>query len=98
LKVLRILRALAHPMRARILEVLWEELLTFSWIMRRLDLNPKYDAGSFGFHLKVLKEAGLVEVDPDLPRYRLTDLGRYAYTLVSQLKRKVGEGRAAGEG
>jgi len=90
LKELRILRALVHPMRARILEVLWEEPLTFSWIMRRLGLNPKFDSGSFAFHLKVLREAGLVEEDPDLPRYRLTKLGSYVVRWVRGLEVAVG--------
>jgi len=91
LKVLGALKALSHPTRLEILEQLWKEPQPFSWIMRRIGLDPRYDAGNFTWHLRILGDAGLVEREVEVPRYRLTNLGRYVYALISALKKEVGE-------
>jgi len=89
-RLMEVLKALAHPTRLEILERLWEEPLPFSWLMRRLGLDPKNDASSFNHHLKVLLYAGLVTKEAELPRYCLTNLGRRVYALVSELEKKIG--------
>lgn len=50
------LRAVAHPLRLRILSLLTGEELSTSELARRLDENP----ANVGFHLRKLHEAGLV--------------------------------------
>jgi len=89
---------LSHPTRLEILKQLWKEPQPFSWIMRRIGLDPRCDAGSFTWHLAILGDAGLVAREVEVPRYRLTDLGRYVYALVSTLEKKVGGEEVAGEG
>jgi len=89
-ELLDVLKALAHPTRLEILELLFEEPLPFSWLMRRLGLDPRNDASSFNHHLKVLLYAGLLTKEVELPRYCLTDLGRRVYALISELEKKIG--------
>jgi len=91
LKVLRVLKALSHPTRLEILKQLWKEPQPFSWIMRRIGLDPRCEAGNFTWHLGRLEEAGLIAKEVEVPRYCLTDLGRYVYALISSLKEEVGE-------
>jgi len=88
--LMEVLKALAHPTRLEILERLWEEPLPFSWLMRRLGLDPVNDAGRFNHHLKVLLYAGLITREVELPRYCLTDLGQRVYALISTLKSLIG--------
>jgi len=90
-RLLEVLKALAHPTRLEILQLLFEEPLPFSWLMRRIGLDPKNDASSFNHHLKVLLYAGLLTKEVELPRYCLTDLGRRVYALISTLKSLIGE-------
>jgi len=87
------LKALAHPTRLEILQLLFEEPLPFSWLMRRIGLDPVNDAGNFNHHLKVLLYAGLITKEVELPRYRLTKLGSYVVRWVRGLEATVrGEG------
>src|SRR4051795_6603934 len=61
----RILRAIAHPVRNRILTE-----LTASGSMRAADLARELDipANQASFHLRQLAKYGLVEEDPDAAR------------------------------
>jgi len=90
LRLMEVLKALAHPTRLEILQLLFEEPLPFSWLMRRIGLDPVNDASSFNHHLKVLLYAGLLTKEVELPRYCLTDLGRHVYALISELEKKIG--------
>jgi len=97
-RALRVLKALAHPTRLEILEQLWEEPQPFSWLMRRIGLDSRCDSGSFVWHLGRLEDAGLIAKEVEVPRYCLTDLGRYVYALISTLEKKIGGEEVAGEG
>jgi len=88
-ELLEVLKALAHPTRLEILQLLFEEPLPFSWLMRRLGLDPRNDASSFNHHLKVLLYAGLITKEVELPRYCLTKLGSYVVRWVRGLEATV---------
>src|SRR5947208_11459282 len=61
----RVLRAIAHPARNRILSELWA-----SGSLRAADLARELDipANQASFHLRQLAKYGLVEEDPDAAR------------------------------
>jgi DNA-binding transcriptional ArsR family regulator len=66
-----IYRALAHPIRRRIIECLQKKgALSFRELLKSVGLG---NHGKLGFHIKALEE--LVERDPSKKRYRLTDRG-----------------------
>jgi hypothetical protein len=44
-------------------------------IMNQLNLDPSRDAGKFAYHLRTLRQAGLLEIDKITKKYRLTSLG-----------------------
>ncbi len=90
------LNAIGNEVRARILRILHTEgPLSFTEIMARLRMDPKRDAGKFGYHLKLLVNAQLVGIDPSTEKYSLTDLGRAASDLLLSLeelsRKKTGE-------
>jgi DNA-binding transcriptional ArsR family regulator len=58
------LRAIAHPGRRRILELVWDEEWTSSALAHRCGLSKPATSQ----HLKVLKDAGLVAVRAEGPR------------------------------
>ncbi|OIV37683.1 hypothetical protein BIV57_09785 [Mangrovactinospora gilvigrisea] len=57
----RMLRALAHPLRIEILEVLRYESATSTTLAKRLDQNT----GTVSWHLRHLAELGLIEEDEE---------------------------------
>jgi len=71
-------RALAHPIRRRIIECLQERNdLSFQEILKYIGI-PNH--GKLGFHIKALR--GLVEREPKMKKYRLTDRGQLAGELI----------------
>lgn len=57
----RIIDALGDPKRMAILEALFDKgNLSYSEIARMLKYNPRYDAGLFGYHMKLLTKNKLV--------------------------------------
>lgn len=73
-------RALAHPIRRQIIECLEErDNLSFHELLRYIDIR---NHGKLGFHIRALKVRGLVEHDPLMKKYRLTDRGQFACELM----------------
>jgi len=71
-------RALAHPIRRRIIECLQErEALSFRELLKHVGIG---NHGKLGFHIKAL--TGLVEREPTMKKYRLTDRGQLAGELI----------------
>lgn len=82
----KVIRALAHPIRRRVIEELAKEgSLSYKELMDRVGIS---DSGTFGFHLRNLK--GLVEKN-ERGEYQLTQLGWKAYDVLKILKGKVEE-------
>ena len=59
----RQLKALAHPVRAQILELLSQEPASAKVLAARMDVSH----GKVGHHLKVLVDAGLIELAEERP-------------------------------
>jgi DNA-binding transcriptional ArsR family regulator len=77
-----ILRALAHPVRRRIIETLREKnILSFNELLEFLSI---VNHGKLGFHLRALR--GLVEREPSTNKYRLTDRGQLAGELIWDIR------------
>src|SRR3979409_143879 len=53
-------KALAHPLRLRILRMCWQQALTNKQLADRLDRDP----GTVLYHVRQLAEAGLLEQAP----------------------------------
>jgi len=74
---LRALKAVSSSLRLKVLSLLLDKgSLSYTEIMKVLNLNPSRDAGRFAYHLKYLLKADLIEPDVETKEYRLTDLGR----------------------
>jgi len=97
-RLMEVLKALAHPTRLEILRELGKQPLLFAWLMRRVGMDPRTEGGAFNHHLRILVEAGLVARSVDPPYYHLTELGRRVLDLVLALESAVstygGEGGA----
>jgi len=74
-------RALSHPIRRRIIECLQENDLSFRDLVKCLAIG---NHGKLGFHIRALK--GLVEHDPSMKKYRLTDRGQLAGELIWDIR------------
>jgi DNA-binding transcriptional ArsR family regulator len=75
-------KALAHPIRRRIIECLQEKgVLTFNDLLKYTSM---YDHGRLCFHLRALK--GLIEHEPSTKRYSLTDRGVLASELMCDIR------------
>jgi DNA-binding transcriptional ArsR family regulator len=71
-------RALAHPIRRRIIKCLQEkDALSFRELLKYIGIS---NHGKLGFHIKALR--GLVEREPTMKKYRLTDRGQLAGELI----------------
>jgi len=70
-------RALAHPIRRRIIECLQKNDLSFPELLKSIPID---NHGKLGFHVRALR--GLVEREPSMKKYRLTDRGRLAGELL----------------
>jgi len=81
---------LAHHIRRRILECLQENDLSFRELLNRVGIG---NHGKLGFHIRVLR--GLVEREPSLKKYRLTDRGRLAGELVWDIRFIIDRGGRA---
>jgi ribonucleoside-triphosphate reductase len=91
-----ILSALSNEVRAEVLKLISREgPLSFTEIMGKLDMNPKSDAGKFGYHLRMLTEAELLATDESSGKYFLTLLGQdvanFIYGVEDAVRRKKGE-------
>lgn len=82
-------RAIAHPIRRRIIECLLErKALSFIELLKHVD-TP--DHGKLGFHIKTLR--GLIEREPSTRKYHLTDKGQLAGELIWDTRFLVARGR-----
>lgn len=79
-----ILPSISNPKRIEILSLLNEDRFNFSEISRRLeyDMTPKLN-----FHLKNLKEAGLIEQDEN-KTYFLSEKGRNTLKMISDMEKE----------
>ena len=85
---LRVVKALASPIRAQILGLLARGPMSYTELMRSLGLSPDRDAGKFAYHLKTLVKAGLVKPNRD-GGYEITDLGRIAHGMMEGLEERL---------
>ena len=89
-RALRVIKAFSSGLRLKILNLLLlRGQLSYTEIMNELKLNPVRDAGRFAYHLKLLLESDLIELDPSTKRYRLTDLGRRVIDVTEDIESKV---------
>lgn len=89
-RALRIVKAFSSSLRLKILNLLLlRGQLSYTEIMNQLKLNPVRDAGRFAYHLKLLLESDLIELDSSTKRYRLTDLGRMVIDVTEDIESKV---------
>ncbi|RLE50531.1 MAG: anaerobic ribonucleoside-triphosphate reductase [Candidatus Methanomethylicota archaeon] len=91
-----ILNALANKVRVDILKLLSKDgKASFTEIMERLRMDPKSEAGKFGYHLRLLMKANLITLDESTGKYVLTDLGRqvaeYMWSIEEAARIKTGE-------
>jgi len=85
----KIHRALAHPIRRRIIESLQERNeLSFRELLKLVGVG---NHGKLGFHIRALK--GLVEREPSIKKYRLTDRGQLAGELIWDIHFTIARGR-----
>jgi len=81
-------RALAHPIRRCIIECLQEgNALSFRELLKHVGIG---NHGKLGFHIKAL--TGLVEREPSVGKYRLTDRGQLAGELIWDIRFIVDRG------
>lgn len=91
-----ILSALSNEVRAEVLKLISREgPLSFTEIMEKLNMNPKTDAGKFGYHLRMLTEAELIVADESSGKYYLTlfggDVTNFIYGVEDAVRRKKGD-------
>lgn len=91
-----ILSSLSNEVRTEVLKLISREgPLSFTEIMECLDMNPKSDAGKFGYHLRMLTDAELLRSDETSGKYYLTLLGQdvadFIYGVEDAVRRKKGE-------
>ncbi|MBO3802265.1 MAG: helix-turn-helix domain-containing protein [Candidatus Brockarchaeota archaeon] len=70
-----VFEAAASPVRLRILRTLEANSSKYNELMRQIGLDQFKDAGRFAYHLRKLLQNGLVDIDPNTKKYRLTELG-----------------------
>jgi len=86
---LRTLKAVSSSLRLKVLNLLLDRgPLSYTEIMRILNLNPTRDAGRFAYHLKYLLKADLVEPDVETKEYRITDLGRTVIGFTEDIEQR----------
>jgi len=83
----KVFSSLKHPIRHKIVELLSQNNeLSFTQLMRELEIDDK---GKLSFHLRKMKE--LIEQDNKTKKYRLSNIGRSSYNIISGIKEKSSE-------
>jgi len=83
------LKAVSSAVRLQILNLLYDRgELSYTELMNLLKMSPSRDAGRFAYHLKFLLKAGLVEVDVESKKYRLTDLGKMVLEVAEEIEER----------
>ena len=86
----KVLKAVSSPLRLQILNFLFDKGdLSYTELMNSLKMNPSRDAGRFGYHLKFLLKADLVEADAEAKKYGLTDLGKMVLDVADRVEKKA---------
>jgi DNA-binding PadR family transcriptional regulator len=70
-----VFEAVASPVRLHILKTLEADSAKYNELMRQIGLDQFKDAGRFAYHLRKLLQSGLVDIESNTKKYRLTDLG-----------------------
>jgi len=70
-----VFEAVASPVRLHMLKTLEADSAKYNELMRQIGLDQFKDAGRFAYHLRKLLQSGLVDIDSNTKKYRLTDLG-----------------------
>jgi len=70
-----VFEAVASPVRLQMLRTLEADSAKYNELMRQIGLDQFKDAGRFAYHLRKLLQSGLVDIDSNTKKYRLTDLG-----------------------
>lgn len=70
-----VFEAVASPVRLHMLRTLEANSAKYNELMRQIGLDQFKDAGRFAYHLRKLLQSGLVDIDSNTKKYRLTDLG-----------------------
>jgi len=84
----KVFRALSHPTRRRIIECLREsKIISFQELSQCVGIA---NHGKLGFHIRALTE--LVERDPSIRKYRLTDRGQLAAELILDIRFIISRG------
>jgi len=86
-------RALAHPIRRRIIECLQKNDLSFPELLKRVGVA---NHGKLGFHIRALMmrpHACIVEQDASTKKYHLTDRGQLAGELIWDIRYAIERGR-----
>lgn len=91
-----ILSSLSNEVRVEILKTISREgPLSFTEMMEKLQMDPKTDAGKFGYHLRMLTDADLIKSDESSGKYYLTILGQevsnFIYSVEDAIRRKKGD-------
>ena len=83
------MKAVSSAVRLQILNLLYDRgELSYTELMNLSKMSPSRDAGRFAYHLKFLLKAGLVEVDVESKKYRLTDLGKMVLEVAEEIEEK----------
>lgn len=83
-RITEIASAIKHEMRRTILTMLSEKrVIRYSDLMINLGLEPKDDSGSFGYHVKVLTDSGLIVTSEQ--GYSLSELGKRVFGLLAAI-------------
>jgi ribonucleoside-triphosphate reductase (formate) len=86
----KVLKAVSSPLRLQILNFLFDKgALSYTELMNQLKMNPSRDAGRFAYHLKFLLKASLVEVDSEVKKYYLTDLGKMVLDVAERVEKNA---------
>jgi ribonucleoside-triphosphate reductase len=86
----KVLKAVSSPLRLQILNLLFDQgALSYTELMNHLKMNPSRDAGRFAYHLKFLLKAALVEVDSEVKKYMLTDLGKMVLDVADRIEKRA---------
>lgn len=91
-----ILSSLSSKVRIEILKLINREgALSFTEIMEKLEMDPKTDAGKFGYHLRLLTDCDLIKSDESSGKYYLTLLGQevsnFIYGVEDAVRRRKSE-------
>ncbi|MEM0058002.1 MAG: anaerobic ribonucleoside-triphosphate reductase [Candidatus Bathyarchaeia archaeon] len=86
---IRVLKAVSSAVRLQILSLLFDRgELSYTELMNFLKMSPSRDAGRFAYHLRFLLRTGLVEVDANSKKYRLTDLGFMVLEVAEEIEKR----------